>query len=105
MEIARYRSENQKIIYDLQWNPPKHVDRQYVSRKEERRGLISVKDRVEFEVRGLKVYIYRSDERLMQVTLRNKIGGLEPTSILKVKQKEGCRMVSAKVLHEMYFMQ
>ena len=40
----------------------------------------------------------------MQVTLRNKIGGLEPTSILKVKQKEGCRMVSAKVLHEMYFM-
>lgn len=66
--------------------------------------MISVKDWVEFEVRGLKVYIYRSDARLMQVTLRNKIGGLEPTSILKAKQNEGCRMVSAKVLHEIYFM-
>ena len=46
--------------------PESDVDRLYISRKEGGRGLISIEDCAELAIRGLKVYVHGSDERLIQ---------------------------------------
>ena len=47
-------------------HPKSDVDRLYIPRKEGGRGLISTEDCVELSIRGLEVYVHRSEERLIQ---------------------------------------
>ena len=61
--------------------------RLYIPRKEGGRGLISIEDCVELAIRGLEVYVHRSEERLIQAA-RDKIDGLEAASVLKRSKKE-----------------
>ena len=68
-------------------HPKSDVDRLYISRKEGR-GLISIEDWVELAIRGLGVYVYGSEERLIQAPREDKIDGLEAASILKRSKKE-----------------
>ena len=42
------------------------ADRLHVPRKDGRRGLIAIENCVELVVRGLEVYVHRSEERLIQ---------------------------------------
>ena len=64
-------------------HPKSDVDRLYIPRKEGGRGLISIKDCIELAIRGLEVYVHRSEERLIQAARGDKIDGLEAASILK----------------------
>ena len=59
------------------------VDRLYIPRKEEERGLISIEDCIELAIRGLDVSVHRSEERLIQDARGDKIDGLEAASVLK----------------------
>ena len=45
---------------------PKSEGRLCIPRKEGGRGLISIEDCVELAIRGLEVYVYGSEERLIQ---------------------------------------
>ena len=69
-------------------HPKSDVDRLYIPRKEGRRGLISIDDCVELAIRGLKVYVHGSAERLMQAAKGDKIDGLEAASVLTRSKKE-----------------
>ena len=69
-------------------HPKSDVDRLYIPRKEGGRGLISIEDCVELAIRGLKVYVHRSDERLIQAARGDKIEGLEAASVFKRSKKE-----------------
>ena len=55
--------------------PKSDVDRLYIPRNKGGRGLISIKDCVEFEIRGLEVYVHGCEERLIQATRGDKIHG------------------------------
>ena len=68
--------------------PKSDVDRLYIPRKEEGRGLISIEDCVELAIRGLEVYVHGSEERLIQAARGDKIDGLEAESVLKRSKKE-----------------
>ena len=46
-------------------NPKSEVDRLYIPRKEEGRGLISIEDCVELAIRCLEVYVHGSEKRLI----------------------------------------
>ena len=59
------------------------VDRLYIPRKEGGRGFISIEDCVELAIRGLKVCVHGSEERLIQAARGDKIDGLEAASALK----------------------
>lgn len=61
----------------MQIHPKSDVDRSYVPVKKWGRGLVFIKDCVELRIRGLKLYIHISDERLTQETWGGKIDGLE----------------------------
>ena len=50
--------------------------------------MISIEDCVELAVRGLEVYVHRSEERFIQAARRDKIDGLEAGSVLKRSKKE-----------------
>ena len=63
-------------------HPKSDVDKLYIPRKEGGRGLISTVDCNELAIRGLEVYVYGSQERLIQAA-RDKIDGLETASVLK----------------------
>ena len=58
-------------------HPKSDVDRLYIPRKEEGRGLISIENCVELAIRGLEVYVHGSEERLIQAARRNRLDGLE----------------------------
>ena len=68
--------------------------------------MISIEDCVELAIRGLKVYVYGSEERLIQAASGDKIGGLEAASVLKRSKKEK-RLENWKerVLHGQYLRQ
>ena len=68
-------------------HPKSDVDRLYIPRKEGGIGLISIEDCVELAIRGLQVYVHRSEERLIQAA-RDKIDGLEAASVLKISKKK-----------------
>ena len=57
-------------------HPKSDLDRLYIPKKEGGRGLISIEDCVELAIRGLKVYIHESEERLIQAARGDKIDGL-----------------------------
>ena len=64
------------------------VERSYIPRKDGGRGLIDIGDCVELEVRGLEVYVHRSEERLLQGARGDRVDGLEAASVLKRAKKE-----------------
>ena len=64
------------------------VDILYIPRKEGGRGLISIEDCIELAIRGLEVYVHRSEGRLIQAASGDKVDGLEAASVLKRSKKE-----------------
>ena len=87
-------------------HPKSDVDRLYIPRKKEGRGLISVEDCVELAIRGLEVYVHGSEERLIQTTRGDKIDGLEAASALKrSKNEKRLEGYEEKVLHGQYLRQ
>ena len=65
--------------------------------------MISIEDCVELAVRGLEVYVHRSEERLIQAARGDKIDGLEAASVLKRSNKEKrLENWEEKVLHGQY---
>ena len=54
-------------------HPKSDADRLYILRKDGGRGLITIEDCVELAVRGLKVYVHGSEERLKQQVLLRKL--------------------------------
>ena len=85
-------------------HPKSDVDRLYVPRKEGGRGLISIEDCVELAIRGLEVYVHRSEERLIQAARGDKIDSLEVASVLKRSKKEKrLEHWEEKVLRGQYF--
>ena len=69
-------------------HPKSDVDRLYIPRKEGGRGLISIDDCVELAIRCMEMYVYGSEERLVQAARGDKIDGLEDVSVLKRSKKE-----------------
>ena len=86
-------------------HPKSDVDSLYMPRKEGGRVLISIKDCVELAVRGLEVYVYGSEEKLIQAARGDKIDGLEAESVLKRSKKEKRLDWEEKVLHGQYLRQ
>ena len=50
--------------------------------------MVAIEDCVELAVRGLEVYVHKSEERLIQAAGEERVDGLEATSILKKAKKE-----------------
>ena len=87
-------------------HPKSNVDRLHIPRKEEGRGLISIEDCVELEIKSLEVYVHRSEERLIQAARGDKIDGLEGASVLNRSKKEKrLEDWEKKVLHGQYLRQ
>ena len=59
-------------IYE-ELHPKSDVDRLYIPRKEGGRGLISTEDCIKLAIRGLEVYVHRSEERLIQAARGDNI--------------------------------
>ena len=68
-------------------HPKSDVDRLYIPRKGGR-GLTSIEDCAVLAIRGLEVYVYGSEEKLIQTARGEKIDGLDATSVLKRSKKE-----------------
>ena len=64
-------------------HPKSDVDRFYIPRKGGGRGVIAIENCVELPVRGLKVYVNGSEERLLQAASGDREDGLEAASVLK----------------------
>ena len=69
-------------------HPKSDVGKLYIPRKEGGRGLISIEDCVELAIRGLEVYVHRSEERLIEAARGDKIESSEVVSVLKRSKKE-----------------
>ena len=68
--------------------------------------MISIQDCVELAIKGLEVYIHRSEERLIQAARGDKLDGLEVASVLKISKKEKIlEDWEEKVLHGQYLRQ
>ena len=68
--------------------PKSDVDRLYIPKKEEGRGLISIEDCIELAIRDLEGYVHGSEERLIQAATGDKRDGLEATSVLKRSKRK-----------------
>ena len=62
--------------------------------------MISIQDCVELAIKGLEVYVHRSEERLIQATRGDKLDGLEVASVLKRSKKEKILESSAWLVFE-----
>ena len=60
----------------------------YIPKKDGRRCFIAIEDCVELAVRGLEVYVHRSQERLIQAVRGDRVDGLQAASVLKKTKKE-----------------
>ena len=68
--------------------------------------MISIEEFVELAIRGLEVYVYGSEERLMQAARGDKINSLEVASVLRGSKKEKrLEDWEKKVLHGHYLRQ
>ena len=87
-------------------HPKSDVDRLYIHRKDGGRGLIAIEDCVELAVRGLEVYIYGSEERLLHAARGDREDGLEAASVLKkAKKQKRLEDWEDKALHGQYLRQ
>ena len=86
-------------------HPKSDVDRLYIPRKEGGRCLITIVDCTELAIRGLEMYVYGSEERLIQSARGVKIDGLEAACVLKRSKKEKRLEHWEKVLHGQYLRQ
>ena len=87
-------------------HPKSDVDKLYIPKKEGGRGLISIEHCVELAIKGLKVYVHESEERLIQAARGDKIDGLEAARFLKRSKKEKrSEDWEEKVLHGQYLTQ
>ena len=87
-------------------HPKPDVDRLHMLRKDGGRGLIAIEDCVELAVRGLEVYVHRSEERLLQATTGDRVDGLKAASGLKkVKKEKRLQDWEEKALHGHYLRQ
>ena len=68
--------------------PKSDVDRLYIPRKNGRGGLIAIEECVELAVKGLKVHVYVSEERLLQAARGDLVDGLEAACALKKAKKK-----------------
>ena len=64
------------------------VDTLYIPRKKGGGGLISIEDYFGLAIRGLKVYVHGSEERLTQAAKGDKINDLEVASALERSKKK-----------------
>ena len=106
-ELQAIDRKNRKLftIYGA-LNPKSDVDRLYIPRSEEGRGLIYIEDCVELAIRGLEVYVQGSEERLIQAARGDKIDGLEAASVLmKSKKEKRLEDWEEKFLHGQYLRQ
>ena len=85
---AKYRKTMKLFTIYGALHPKLDVDRLYIPRKEEGRGLISIEDCVELAIRGLEVYVHGREERLIQASRGDEIEGLEAAIVLKRSKKE-----------------
>ena len=69
-------------------HPRSDVDRLDIPRTDGGRCLIAIEDCEEMAVRGLEVYVYGSQERLLQAARRDREGGLEAANVLKKLKKQ-----------------
>ena len=68
--------------------------------------MISIEDFVELAIRGLKVHVHGSEERLIQTARGSKIDGLEAVIVLKKsKKKKRLEDWEKKILHGQYLRQ
>ena len=68
--------------------------------------MISIEDCVELTVRGLEVYVYESEERLLQSARGDKEDDLEAASVLKkAKKQKRLQDWEQKALHGQYLRQ
>ena len=97
------RKTRKLFIISEALHPKSDVDRLYIPRKEGGRGLISIENCVELAIRGLQVYVHRSEQILIQTARGDKIDGLEAASVLKRSKKEKrLEDWKEKVLHDQY---
>ena len=75
-----------------------------IPRKDEGRGLIAIEDFVEFTVRGLKVHVHESEERLIQAARGDKLDVLEAL-LWRKRSKKILQDWEKKVLHGQYLRQ
>ena len=87
-------------------HPKSDIDRLYIPTKAGSRGLIVIEDSVELAVSGLEVYVYGSEERLIQAAKEDKLDGLEAASVLKnTKKDRRLQNWEEKALHGQYLRQ
>ena len=78
----------------------------YIPKKDGRRCFIAIEDCVELAVRGLEVYVHRSQERLIQAVRGDRVDGLQAASVLKKAKKEkNLQHWEEKALHGQYLRQ
>ena len=67
---------------------------------------MAIEDCVEVAVRGLEMYVYGSEERLIQAAMRDKLDKIEEASILKkAKKKKALYNWEEKTSHGLYLRQ
>ena len=86
-------------------HPKSDVDRLYIPRKDEGRGLIAIEDCVELAVKGFELYINGRDKRLIQTARGDKLDGLQAASVLKKAKREKRLQNWEKALHGQYLRQ
>ena len=65
--------------------------------------MISIEDCVKLAIRGLDVYVYGNEARLIQAARRDKIDGFKTASALKrSKNEKRLEDLEKKVLHGQY---
>ena len=68
---------------------PCHIPKLYnIPRKSGGKRLIAIEDCIELAVRSLELYVYGSEERLIQAARGDRSDGLEAASVLKKAKKE-----------------
>ena len=77
-----------------------------IPRKSGGKRLIATEDCIELAARGLELYVYGSEERLIQAARGDKLDGLEAASVLKkAKKQKRLQDQKEKALHGHYFRQ
>ena len=71
-------------------HPKSDVDRLYIPRKVGGKSLIAIEDCEELAGRGLEVYVYGSEERLLQAVRGDRVDGSGAARVRKKTKKRDC---------------